>query len=373
MMNDKDIIEVLQEDIVIPDVVLDKANEAFKKIKNSESLNDKVIELDTKVNRKKHKKIGVAVLIAVCALGTITVGAKTYQIWSNSIEKEMHVTNIQKQEAEKSELADFPGMSVTDEGITITAQQSIVDNYYAYISFKVEGYDLKKGKEPGFGDMRVMVDGKDVSYGGSFYDGLSENYVMNDGSLEYRINLSGSEINGSLLNKDIYVEFNNIGTYVEKAGDIETDTDRNWKFDWTLKGNSDIYTAKCNEKLGNTGAVVTGAEISPISIKAIYDFPRQEIEEKGIDETGAEVSHKTYSEPPALVGVKLKDGTLLPYLYMGPGSQGYLDKQSNEYETRSCVDRILDVNDVESLLFVKSYPDGEESLQEDNLYIVNIR
>ena len=34
--------------------------------------------------------------------------------------------------------------------------------------------------------------------------------------------------------------------------------------------------------------------------------------------------------------------------------------------------RAIDPNEVDSLLFVKSYPEGEEPLQEENLYIVPI-
>lgn len=60
-------------------------------------------------------------------------------------------------------------------------------------------------------------------------------------------------------------------------------------------------------------------------------------------------------------------------MYMGPGTMGYVDDVSDTYEVRFAIDRILDVNQVESLLFVKSYPEGEEEYTEDNFYVVDIR
>ena len=149
-------------------------------------------------------------------------------------------------------------------------------------------------------------------------------------------------------------------------------------------GDESIYVAECNDKLGDTGATVTNAEISPISIKAILEMPRQEITEIGFHESQEEINGElvnksepfefvTYEEPPRLSGVKLVDGTILPNMYMGPGTMGYVDDVSDTYEVRFAIDRILDVNQVESLLFVKSYPGGEEEYTEDNFYVVDIR
>ena len=53
----------------------------------------------------------------------------------------------------------FADASVTDAGITVSAQQSITDNYYTYLSFKVEGYHLEDGKQPDFENVFVTVDG----------------------------------------------------------------------------------------------------------------------------------------------------------------------------------------------------------------------
>lgn len=388
-MSEKNMIDVLREEIKIPDVVQNRADEAFARIREESSQERKWEGSRGRgaavyTFRKSRKKMGIALLASALTLGTLTVGAAAYLKWSSGLEKGLQVTDEQKEAAENSGLADFPGISVTDAGVTVTAQQSIVDNYYAYLSFKVEGYEIPKGVQPGFKMVDVKADGEAVTSGSGFYDGLIEgedgramladgseilkdengnlliDYTQEDGSLEYRINLSSDGKKGFLLGKSIHVEFSGLGYYPAGGAEaVETEVDGTWAFDWTLQGDDNIYTAECSEPLGDTGAVIIGAEISPISIKAVYDFPRQEI---------------TKSDPPVLMGVKLKDGTLLPRLYMGPGQQGYVDDESSQYETMFAIDRILDVEQVQSLLFLKESPEGEGGvLTEENLYVVDIR
>ncbi len=53
-------------------------------------------------------------------------------------------------------------------------------------------------------------------------------------------------------------------------------------------------------------------------------------------------------------------------------SSNYVDQESEIYESKVALARVIDVDQVESLLFIKSYPEGEEPLQEENLYIVPI-
>ena len=68
-------------------------------------------------------------------------------------------------------------LSVTDQGITITAEQSIVDNYQARITFRIEGFDLPENELPAVWP-KVTIDG-DEHFGGLqsgwFYDGLTTN------------------------------------------------------------------------------------------------------------------------------------------------------------------------------------------------------
>lgn len=411
-LNEKEVWGILNEELAIPEVVNEKAYDAFYQIKkessayhNTENGGIKIMKVNT--HKKNKRKMTMVLLAATLVVGTVTAGAAVYMKWSSGLEKGLRVTEEQKEMAESTGLADFPEISMTQNEVTVTAQQSIVDNYYAYLSFKVEGYECPEGEQPMFSETVITVDGQTVTMGASFYDGLisdangkavladgspiplDENgaflldYTMEDGSLEYRVNLSGGGESGYFMDKPIHVELKDLGYYADKE-ESRIEVEGSWIFDWTLSGDESIYVAECNEKLGDTGATVTNAEISPISIKAVLEMPRQEIIEIGYREFQEEINGEwvnrsepfefvSYEEPPRLSGVKLVDGTILPNMYMGPGTMGYVDDVSDTYEVRFAIDRILDVDQVESLLFVKAYPEGEEEFTEDNFYVVNIR
>jgi len=400
-MSKRDAIEVLQMEVEIPDVVQKKANQTFDKIREKkieDGADARIIPYNNKqvktVSTFSKKRIGVIVAVAALAFATISVAA-AYLNWSKSLSEGLQATQEQKVQMEENNMTTFVNQACTDQGITITAVQSITDNYYTHIAFKVEGYEVEEGVQPDFEAVEVMVDGKnDFSSSGSFYDGLIrgadggavnadgtpldadenggfiEHYVMDDGSLEYRITLANNDEKGYFINKPIYVKIYNLGT-VSKA-EYFNKTDGTWSFDWILQGSEDMKECTLNAPLGDTNATVVKAELSPISLRAEYEFPRQEVTDTGFDENGEEISYHSYAEPPQLSGVKMKDGTLYPFLYLGPGGMGYESEDSDIYMTAFAIDRIIDVEQVESLLFIKSYPENEEPLTEDNFYVVPI-
>lgn len=400
-MSKRDAIEVLQMEVEIPDVVQKKANQTFDKIREKkieDGADARIIPYNNKqvktVSTFSKKRIGVIVAVAALAFATISVAA-AYLNWSKSLSEGLQATQEQKVQMEENNMTTFVNQACTDQGITITAVQSITDNYYTHIAFKVEGYEVEEGVQPDFEAVEVMVDGKnDFSSSGSFYDGLIrgadggavnadgtpldadenggfiEHYVMDDGSLEYRITLANNDEKGYFINKPIHVKIYNLGT-VSKA-EYFNKIDGTWSFDWILQGSEDMKECTLNAPLGDTNATVVKAELSPISLRAEYEFPRQEVTDTGFDENGEEISYHSYAEPPQLSGVKMKDGTLYPFLYLGPGGMGYESEDSDIYMTAFAIDRIIDVEQVESLLFIKSYPENEEPLTEDNFYVVPI-
>lgn len=365
MMNEKTMLDVLKEEVVIPEEVQRKADAAFEKI-----LAQKGSEKIVRLRRKRGRRYAAAAAVAVLCLSTFTVGA-AYLKWSKGLEKDLAVTEEQKGQAESTHLAGFPELSVEDKGIVVTAQQSIVDNYYGYLAFKVEGFSEGKGREPGFNGLSVKVDGQDISYTHGMYD-YEKEVVKEDGSFEYQIMLYGDGGKGSLKDKRIDVQFSDLGIVTEKAGMAENVVDGKWEFSWQLTGSDEIYTADLNEKLGDSGASVTRAEVSPISVKAVYDFPAKTVKETAFDESaGTSYETEMLAEPPLLAGVKLKDGTLVTDTH--GGALGYTDGGVKVYEENFAMGRILDVDQVESLLFIKKPLEEERELTEDDMFVVKIR
>lgn len=398
-MNQQSILEALKKDVEIPEVVKTKADEAFASIRKEGKVRS-ISNAQGGRGRKRRtalafpkKRMAVIVAAAVLCFATITVTA-AYLNWSKSLSEGLQLTEEQKVEMQETNMVTFVNQEAVDQGIKVTAVQSITANYYTHLAFKVEGYEVEDEIQPGFENVTVTVDGKqDFNYNAGFYDGLImgtdgrvaradktpidfdsnmflEQYKLEDGSMEYRMTLFHATEKDYFLNKPIHVEMKNLGT-VDKA-EYFNRIDGNWNFDWTLQGCGDMKEVKLNERIGDTNATVVRAELSPISLLVEYEFPRQQVTEVGTDENGEEKTFQLYAEPPHFTGVKMKDGTWYPFLNAGPGSMGYQSEDSDIYRDTFAIDRMIDVDQVESLLFYKSTPENGE-YTEENFYSIPIQ
>lgn len=412
-MNMYEIIEALQEDVEVPEIVQTKAEEALEQIRKTCAGGKKKSPVGGKGNvmsRRGRKRLIVSIAAAVLAIGGTCVAA-TYRGFSRSTEKQMNISEKQKsefesqamekvdkveaqeteqervQEMENDTLVTFPEVSATDKGVTITLQDCIVDNYNARLSFRVEGYQMPEAPE-GMASCQpelkfgIMVDGEqnpgDISgsfysgwYGGAFEklleDETIQNYQFPDGSMEYNIHISCID-KGYYMNKPIRVAFSGFEYYTEKAGEPHMDLEGNWALEWTLRGSDEVYEADVEHgAIGDTGATLTHVELSPISAKVLVHFPKQEYEEE-TDDGGI---HTTWKEPPRLCGVKLSDGTVSYDSWLGGGgSLCYVETDICEILNYS--GQIVDVSQVEYLLFQKDYPE-DGNVTDDNFYFVKVR
>ena len=382
-MKKNDTIYTLQQNIEIPDIVTEKANMAFEQIrKDAGSSSDKIVTYQKPV-KKSRKKYVAAALIATMTVGAVSAYA-AYTNWSYGMKEELRISEEQQKNLEANGMAAFSDASVTDAGVTVTAQQSITDNYYTYLSFKVEGYSVEKGVQPDFETISVTADGQDVSWGGRFYDGMIsgddgivvnadgsapeteadgsmiENYVMDDGSLEYHMILKSHE-KGFFTGKQLHVELENLGT-VAKA-QYFPDIEGSWKLDMTLGGADTAKYIETNEKLGDTETIVTGVELSPVSMRVTYDFPKTEPRmEEFEDENGEIQTIALPAQPPFAFGIRLKDGTVMKYISAGSESTGYTSEEGQEYVVSFPLDRVIDPDQVEAVLFREYNEESNEHL-----------
>ena len=371
-MKKNDTIYTLQQNIEIPDIVTEKANMAFEQIrKDAGSSSDKIVTYQKPV-KKSRKKYVAAALIATMTVGAVSAYA-AYTNWSHGMKEELRISEEQQKNLEANGMAAFSDASVTDAGVTVTAQQSITDNYYTYLSFKVEGYSVEKGVQPDFETISVTADGQNVSWGGRFYDGMIpgddgmvvnadgsvleteadgsmiENYVMDDGSLEYHMILKSHE-KGFFTGKQLHVELENLGT-VAKA-QYFPDIEGNWILDMTLGGADTAKYIETNEKLGDTETIVTGVELSPVSMRITYDFPKTEPRMEEFEDENGEIQTIAWpAQPPFAFGIRLKDGTVMKYISAGGESTGYTSEEGQEYVVSFPLDRVIDPDQVEAVLF----------------------
>lgn len=378
-MKKNDTIYTLQQNIEIPDIVTEKANMAFEQIrKDAGSSSDKIVTYQKSV-KKSRKKYVIAALIATMTVGAVSAYA-AYTNWSHGMKEELRISEEQQKNLEANGMAAFSDASVTDAGVTVTAQQSITDNYYTYLSFKVEGYSVEKGVQPDFETISVTADGQDVSWGGRFYDGMisgndgmfvnadgSEpeteadgSYMMDDGSLEYHMILKSHE-KGFFTGKQLHVELENLGT-VAKA-QYFPDIEGNWILDMTLGGADTARYIETCEKLGDTETIVTGVELSPVSMRVTYDFPKTEPRMEEFEDENGEIQTIAWpAQPPFAFGIRLKDGTVMKYISAGSESTGYTSEEGQEYVVSFPLDRVIDPDQVEAVLFREYNEESNEHL-----------
>ncbi|MCD8397232.1 MAG: DUF4179 domain-containing protein [Lachnospiraceae bacterium] len=463
-----EVIEVLREDIAIPEAVKQKANAAFSKIQQEAKTNETFSNIYQKTKTNTHSEsleteplrenperksnslhdsslsgsvasngpdeqtqkrirrsgtrkrssrrhaltIGIAAACAVMVCGVGAVAA--YRQWSRSVEKGMQADENQLADLEAEQMLSVSGASVTDQGVTITSEESIVDNHYAYLVFKVEGYTLEEGAQPEFTNVEVSAtDGEDLYLDGSgatacnFYNGLivGENgravnadgseiktdadgnfllqYVQDDGSLEYCITLYSTE-ESAFIGRELHIDFQGLGAYIEDSEEeIRTDIGGTWSFDLTLAGSANTTTFDLDAELEGSGATVIQAVLSPLSATIYYEFPYSKYTVETVEPDGTTRITSLFDEAPAFLGFRMKDGTDIRYL-TGGGSSGY-ENGGNDVENGEMIiyhviqgyGRVIDVDEIESLLFLKSYPeeseDGETALTDENLYIVPLQ
>lgn len=273
--------------------------------------------------KKKHssRKLLLIALAAALIVATLT-GAAVFTRWSREAESRYSPSQQVKEQAEKSGLSvvledkaeqtqkpqqDKSGevLSVTDQGITVTAVQSLVDNVGGEITFRIEGFDFPQDQYPEAWPLPTVTVGGDEHFDSSgtgwFFDGTTRNEkgewvyaetgepvefdetgtviykpVAKDGSLEYIFNFDFMDTSGAWLGKEIVVNFTGFGVQsTEKAGMSETLVEGNWELRWTLEGantNTDGITVTPNAEIGDTGVVLMEAKIGQKSMESVFQL-----------------------------------------------------------------------------------------------------
>lgn len=331
-----------------------------------------------------RRKLMIVAMAAVMLMATLT-GAAVFTRWSKTAQNRYNPSEDIKEQAEKSGLSVMleksknpdEVLSATDQGITITAVQSIVDNYQAEITFRIEGFDLPEGEYPAV--WPVVSIGGDKLFGGmqsgSFFDGTTFNaqgkrvyaatgepvvmeqdgdyqsvvldWVAEDGSLEYTHHISFEETDGRYLGKEIVFSFNsiNLGSH-EKAGMAIPYVEGYWELKWTLTGTSDSISFVSNEKIGDSDVVLLDGEIGQLSMKTRYQLKDY-----------WEGWNELVTLPQAVQGVRMKDGR---EHILVPSTLGFEDEEKMIYYVESTMfDTILDISQVESLMFHKGWETDE--------------
>ena len=348
---------------------------------------------ETQPRKRSSRKLMIVALAATMLLATLT-GAAVFTRWSTTAQIRYNPSEDVKKQAEKSGLSvmleetkgeEKPGevLSVTDQGITITAVQTIVDNYQAEITFRIEGFDVPEDEYPSVWPT-VTIDGDShffTSQSGTIFDGTTRNEagewvyastgepvrcrddefqsvilqpVAADGSIEYTHYISFNETDGRYMGKEIVFTFHSVDFESDqKAGMPEPQVEGNWELKWTLTGTIDSISISPNVKIGDSDVILLDAEIGQLSVKTRYQVKDY-----------WEGWNQLVELPQAICGIQMKDGS--EHICI-PSTSGFEDQENMIYFIESTMfDTILDVSQVESLMFHKGWEldaEGKPTIQ----------
>ena len=361
---------VLNSDVEIPEVVLKKTDDALAQIRES----TKPVRKAKKESRfqggfRYAQAAAIACAVLVGAGGITVTAAVVHHLWSRGMQGNIQATEEQQKDlAEQgmvTEGPDLSNMEVTSEGITVKPTELVADGHFVHVAFQIAGYDLADGEEPCFEEVRVYTgedeNAKDgwVNMSGSFYNGIiannngepvyedgtplesgdfAEHYKAEDGTLEYVMTLykTDTDPEESLLGQTIHVLLKNLGTV--KKTEFMNETDGTWNLDIPVDGKDTAKSFELNTVLENANITVLSAAISPISIRVDYEV------------TGELQTQEDDNGLPEVSGVVLKDGSRVLYLLNG-GQSGYQKGSDTQAYLLATFDRVIDVDQVQSLLF----------------------
>lgn len=364
--------DLFSEEIVLPDIVQQKADEAFALIQKEGEIMAK------KKQRRKNTifKSQAAAIACICliAAGSLTAFAAIRHFWSRGMQGAVQATPEQQQTLTDQgaakvfgETPDYTALSVTDNNITVTPETVIVDDNFAHIAFSVKGFDPGKNAEPAFETVNVYAgtdpaaESVQLNANSGFYNGIvsdenagpvyddgtpvqfDENgalvsrYFDEGGNLEYIVSVSCADAADALPGKTLHIDMNNLGT--TSQADFSNMSEGNWSFDIELPSVSSSVPVQLQKAVEGTVFTISSVSISPISVD--IDFT-----------VNGEVNMMDGDNGiPLFSGVVLKDGTRLPYI-ADMGILNYTDDTMTAAYQKRAFDRVIDPEQVASLLFI---------------------
>ena len=308
--------------------------------------------------KRPVRRMLLVAAVIVLLLGLVACAVYFAQ-WSKVLDHQLSATEDEKIAAEESGLstyldggvAELGAVSATVGGVTITAEQTLVDNYFALIALRIEGYEVPDGSYPDLGLPDVTVGGKRVNFGGGFSESPGES-----GALEFELHLTNNAEPGFFNGKEICIVIDGLG--IGDKGGFTQLLEGPWELKWTLTGSSEIRTVAVGTEIGDTGVILEEAELSPLSLHLLY---RTDGEWEG---------HETMERfDPMVVGFRLKDGTVKLKTFGFGGYEGYIDMGNFLYEKLVDTAVIVQPNEVDALLFSHLNPWAQE-LTEADIYTV---
>lgn len=339
----------------------------------------------------RHKYLLIAAIVATMLL--LLTGAAAYTKWSSSLEAQYHLSEDTKKQAEKSGLSVvYPletaqadrGNSVTNQGITVSVKQTLIDAWGAQIVLSIQGFDLPEGAYPYAEIDQTTFDGGNIyGYGMNheFYDGIlakddgayvyedgslpvkdhytdsnveedhfyKGRFTLPDGSMELTLNYLFEETDGSMLGRKLELHITGFGQSIPRGRawlDNEVLVSGNWDLSIPLDGTTETITKTPNYYFASGDITLVMATMGPMS--GGLDF-RLDSPLKGEDTPESlAATEEMESRVPRIDAVRLKDGSEVK---VGETSLGFREEENCFHVNYHISDAFIDLSQVAALVF----------------------
>lgn len=358
---EKEIERMLKQKVEIPELVADRIEETLNQIRQDAACGgnqkpgqkkEKVTDFKEKSKGKRKQKrhfgaVTVAAAVLICT--SITAAAAVFFHWNNMVVEKFEIDEVQKEKLVEEGVAPEVNASVTDNGVTISTEQALMDSKYIYLLLKIEApEDLILSEYLFFDKFELTLDGKqpEFSYGAGIVDANT-----NDNISYWEIWVNNTVFGSDFHNKILGIHLENMIDNVDKDKPGTKLVDGKWDLDWNMVYEDSETVFELNKEVPEFGMTVKSIALSPISIEVYFDWERQKIPFDAIDENGETFTAYDFVEPPQAVGFRMKDGSRQNIDISGPGSTGYTDEVTTEYLWSYGMGKVVTVSDVEAVIF----------------------
>lgn len=242
----------------------------------------------------------------------------------------------------------------TDQGVTVSLEQSLMTERDMYLYFKVEmPEEISPSMDIFFDELELLIDGKssldyDLSWSGSEpFD--TEHEQSNVRYWEYFVQAKDVM---DLQGKTMTAHFKNLAGQV-KNETVQSIAEGNWDLNWKLDYSPSQKTFTVDRDVPEENITVKSIDISPISMKVTYDWKKTLHEIEGVDANGDKAGWEEEDVPSIYPAqYRLKDGTLVTIDKNGMGATGRDGENENLYWESWQSTKVNIVEDIQSVVFV---------------------
>ncbi len=400
--------EIFPVETELSEIVRRKTDCAFERIRQEESGLKKMTEKRTgSAGKRKENTMGrrfrvpAAAVAGVCllAVSSISVAAALHHYWGRGMNEVLQASEEQQRELveqgiakvyetqqeskvqddgkKSAEDAASDALAVTCDGVTIAPETIVADEKFAYLSFRISGFQAEAWEEVSAGLTEIYLaddpDGEKhwVNMSGHIYNGITADeegnlvyedgtpvaydekgrtlnrYTDENGDLSFVIRASIGNRGGSqdsLLGRTLHIGFQDVKAIeytTDAAGHhkpvIQSWASGKWEFDIALPDVSAAEHIAVGQPVEGTAFTVESIDLSPISVQVNYEVngaPEAEFDENGV---------------PTVKSLILRDGTRLPFM-AGTDGSGYMNSTKTGARDMASFDRVVDVDEVAGLI-----------------------